>query len=184
MMHDYIRHGTTTLFAALNVLDGSVIGGCMARHRHQEFIRFLNAIEGQVPAGKVVPVILGHYAADKTRTCASGWARHLRWIFHFTPTSGSWLNAVQAFFATLTRRLHTRRLSVVGRPPDAINYYLAEHNRGPEPFVWTANPTASSKNQPRVTNVRVKPLARADGRGPGCRCGSRVGPGALPDALK
>jgi transposase len=100
MTHDYKRHGTTTLFAALNVLDGSVIGRCMQRHRHQEFIRFLNAIERAVPAGKLIHVVLDNYGAYKQAKVRQWLARHPRWIFHFTPTSCSWLNAVETFFAS------------------------------------------------------------------------------------
>lgn len=102
--HDYKRHGTTTLFVALNVLDGSVIGRNMQRHRHQEFIRFLNEIERCVPAGKVIHVIPDNYAAHKHAKVRTWLARHPRWTFHFTPTSSSWLNAVEGFFAKLTRR--------------------------------------------------------------------------------
>jgi transposase len=102
--HDYKRHGTTTLFAALDVLEGMVISQCMQRHRNQEFIRFLNAIERQVPAGKVIHVVLDKYAAHKHPNVRKWLARHPRWIFHFTPTSCSWLNAVEGFFARLTRR--------------------------------------------------------------------------------
>src|SRR5262245_34392274 len=87
MTHDYIRNGTTTLFAALNVLDGTVIGQCMARHRHQEFIRFLNRIEAAVPAGRPIHAILDNYAAHKHPKVRAWLARHPRWIFHFTPTS-------------------------------------------------------------------------------------------------
>jgi transposase len=138
MTHDYKRHGTTTLFAALNVLDGTVVGRCMARHRHQEFIRFLNAIEREVPAGKVIHVILDNYAAHKHPKVLAWLARHPRWTFHFTPTSGSWLNAVETFFSTLTRRRLKRGVfrSIVELQA-AINRYLAEHNRDPQPFVWT-----------------------------------------------
>src|SRR5499426_1863873 len=96
------RHGTTTLFAALNVLDGSVIGQCMQRHRHQEFIRFLNAIEAKVPAGKMVHVVLDNYATHKHPKVLEWLARHPRFVFHFTPTSASWLNAVEGLFAKLT----------------------------------------------------------------------------------
>ena len=143
MTHDYIRHGTTTLFAALNVLDGSVIGQCMARHRHQEFIRFLNAIERQTPAGKVIHVILDNYAAHKHPKVRAWLTRHPRWTFHFTPTSCSWLNAVEAFFATLTRRRLQRGAfhSLVDLEA-AIHRYIAEHNADPKPFTWKADPTA------------------------------------------
>ena len=92
MTHDYVRHGTTTLFAALNVLDGTVIGRCMQRHRHEEFIRFLNAVEKQVPAEKLIHAVLDNYATHKHPKVRAWLERHPRWTFHFTPTSASWLN--------------------------------------------------------------------------------------------
>src|SRR6202011_5099076 len=95
MTHDYKRHGTTTLFAALNIVEGKVIGHCMQRHRHQEFIRFLNAIEAEVPAGRIVHVILDNYGPHKHPKTLAWLDRHPRFVFHFTPTSGSWLNAVE-----------------------------------------------------------------------------------------
>jgi transposase len=104
MTHDYERHGTTTLFAAMTVLDGTVIGRNMQRHRHQEFIRFLNVIEKQVPAGKTIHAIVDNYAAHKHPNVRRWLERHSRWTFHFTPTSASWLNAVEGFFAILTKR--------------------------------------------------------------------------------
>ena len=107
MTHDYKCTRTTALFAALNILDGTVIGRCMRRHRHQEFIRFLNAVERAVPAGKVIHDIVDTYAAHKQPKVRRWLERHPRWTFHFTPTSASWLNAVEGFFATHTkRRLH------------------------------------------------------------------------------
>jgi transposase len=141
MTHDYVRHGTTTLFAALNVLDGTIIGPCMQRHRHQEFIRFLNRVDAAVPAGKLVHTILDNYAAHKHPKVRGWLARHPRWTFHFTPTSCSWANAVETFFATLTRRRLQRGAfrSLVDLQA-AINRYLAEHNHRPKPFVWTADP--------------------------------------------
>ena len=141
MTHDYKRHGTTTLFAALDVLDGKVIHRCMQRHRHQEFIRFLNAIEADVPLGKVVHVILDNYAAHKHPKVMRWLGRHPRFIFHFTPTSCSWINAVESFFAILSKRRLKRGVfrSIVDLQA-AINRYLAEHNRQPKPFVWKANP--------------------------------------------
>jgi transposase len=143
MTHDYIRHGTTTLFAALNVLDGTVLGRCMARHRHQEFIRFLNAVEAAVPAGKLVHAILDNYGSHKHPKVRAWLARHPRWTFHYTPTSGSWLNAVEGFFSALTRRRLKRGVfhSLVDLQ-GAINRYLAEHNAAPKPFVWTATPAS------------------------------------------
>jgi transposase len=141
MTHDYKRHGTTTLFAALNVLDGTVIGRNMQRHRHQEFIRFLNTIEAQVPVGKVVHVILDNYAAHKHPKVMAWLGRHPRFTFHFTPTSCSWLNAVEGFFAKLAKRRLKRGVfhSIVDLQA-AINRFLAEHNTDPKPFTWTANP--------------------------------------------
>jgi transposase len=141
MTHDYKRNGTTTLFAALNVLDGTVIGRNMQRHRHQEFIRFLNAIDADVPAGKAVHVVLDNYAAHKHPKVRAWLDRHQRFIFHFTPTSCSWLNAVEGFFAKLSKRRLKRGVfnSVVDLQA-AINRYLTEHNQKPKPFVWTADP--------------------------------------------
>src|SRR3954471_15128638 len=141
MTHDYVRHGTTTLFAALNVLDGTVIGQCMTRHRHQEFIRFLNRIEAVVPAGRLVHAILDNYAAHKHPKVRAWLARHPRWMFHFTPTSCSWANAVETFFATLTRcRLRSGSFASLVELQAAIKRYLEQHNSDPKPFVWTAEP--------------------------------------------
>jgi transposase len=137
----------------LNVLDGTVIGRCMARHRHQEFIRFLNAVEAAVPAGKVVHAILDNYASHKHPKVRAWLARHPRWAFHDTPTSGSWLNAVETFVSALTRRRLRRGVfhslsdlqaairrgpwPRAGLRPDPG---LAEHNAAPRPFTWTVTP--------------------------------------------
>ena len=141
MTHDYKRNGTTTLFAALDVLDGKVIGRCMQRHRHQEFIRFLNTIEAAIPVGKIVHVILDNYGSHKHPKVRAWLGRHPRFVFHYTPTSASWLNAVEGFFAKLTRRRLKRGVfcSLVELQA-AINRFLAETNDDPKPFVWTANP--------------------------------------------
>ena len=141
MTHDYKRNGTTTLFAALNVLDGTVIGRNMQRHRHQEFIRFLNAVEGKVPPEKAIHAIVDNYATHKHLKVREWLARHPRWTFHFTPTSASWLNAVEGFFATLTKRRLKRGVfrSVVDLQA-AINRFLKEHNETPKPFIWKADP--------------------------------------------
>jgi transposase len=138
MTHDYKRNGTTTLFAALNGLDGTVIGRCMQKHRHQEFIRFLNAVERKVPAGKVIHVVLDNYGTHKHPKVIAWLERHPRWIFHFTPTSGSWLNAVENFFSALTRQRLKRGVfhSVVDLQA-AIRRYIEEHNDDPKPFTWT-----------------------------------------------
>ena len=141
MTHDYKRNGTTTLFAALDVLDGTVIGRCMQRHRHQEFIRFLNAIEREVPVGKIIHTILDNYGAHKHPKVRAWLDRHPRFVFHYTPTSCSWLNAVEGFFAKLTRRRLKRGVfrSIVELQA-AINRFLAETNDNPKPFTWTAEP--------------------------------------------
>ena len=141
MTHDYKRNGTTTLFAALNVLDGTVIGRNMQRHRHQELIRFLNTIEAQVPKRKEIHAILDNYATHKHPKVLRWLARHPRWTFHFTPTSASWLNAVEGFFAKLTRRRLKRGVfRSIGELKAAIDRFLAETNADPKPFVWTADP--------------------------------------------
>jgi transposase len=141
MTHDYKRNGTTTLFAALNILDGTVIGRNMQQHRHQEFIRFLNTINASVPTDKAVHVILDNYAAHKHAKVREWLDRHPRFTFHFTPTSYSWLNAVEGFFAKLTKRRLKRGVfhSVVDLQA-AINRFVAEQNANPKPFRWTADP--------------------------------------------
>jgi transposase len=141
MTHDYKRNGTTTLFAALDVLEGKVIGRCMQRHRHQEFIRFLNAVERAVPPKKAVHVILDNYAAHKHPKVIAWLDRHPRVTFHFTPTSASWLNAVEGFFAALTkRRLKRGVFTGIVELQTAINRYVEDHNAHPKPFVWNADP--------------------------------------------
>ncbi len=141
MTHDYKRHGTTTLFAALNVLDGTVIGQCMPRHRHQEFIRFLNRINRETPAGLDLHLIVDNYATHKHPKVRAWLVRHPRFHFHFTPTSASWLNAVEGFFAKLTnKRLRRGVFSGIVDLQAAINRFLAEANECPKPFVWTADP--------------------------------------------
>ena len=132
------RHGTTTLFPALNVLDGTVIGQNMQRHRHQEFIRFLNRIEREVPKNKAIHVILDNYAAHKKDKVREWPVRYPRWTFLFTLTSSLWLNAVEGFFAKLTRR---RLKHGVFHPlvdlQAVINRFICENNASdPKPFVW------------------------------------------------
>ena len=127
--------------AALNVLDGTVIGRNMQRHRHQEFIRFLNAVETQVPARKQIHAIVDNYATHKHPKVRQWLARHPRWTFHFTPTSASWLNAVEGFFAKLTKRRLKRGIFLsVFDLQAAINRFVIEHNAEPKPFTWTADP--------------------------------------------
>jgi transposase len=151
MTHDYKRNGTTTLFAALDVLEGTVRARCMQRHRHQEFIRFLNTIEADVPAGRIIHVVLDNYAAHKHPKVRAWLARHPRWVFHFTPTSASWLNAVECFFSALTRRRIRRGVfcSIVDLQA-AIHRYIAEHNDNPKPFIWTKSAEAILAKTRRV----------------------------------
>ena len=138
MTHDYKRNGTTTLFAALNILDGTVLGRCMQKHRHQEFIKFLNAVERAVPAGKIIHAILDNYATHKHPKVRQWLADHPRWVFHFTPTSASWLNAVEGFFSIITRRKIRRGVfKSVAELENAIRTYIRDHNGQAKPFVWT-----------------------------------------------
>jgi transposase len=139
--HDYKRHGVTTLFAALDVLEGKVIGQCMKRHRHQEFIRFLNVIDAKVAKKKTVHVIVDNYAAHKHPKVLEWIENHPRFVFHFTPTSASWLNAVESFFAKLTKkRLKRGVFRSLQELKDAIHRYLDDTNANPKPFIWTKDP--------------------------------------------
>jgi len=142
MTPDDKRHGMTTLFAALNVLDGTVIGQNMQRHRHQGFIRFLNRIEREVPADRAIHVILDNNVAHKKDKVRAWLARHPRWTFHFTPTSCSWLNAVEGFFAKLTRRrLKHGVFHSLTDLQAAINRFVRQYNAAnPKPLIWRANP--------------------------------------------
>ena len=139
MTHDYKRHGTTTLFAALNLLDGRVIGDCMPRHRHQEFIRFLKQINAATPATLDLHLIVDNYGTHKHLRVKAWLRRHPRFRLHFTPTSSSWLNLVERWFRDLTTdRL---RRGSFGSVPDliaAIRAYLDNHNQNPQVFVWSA----------------------------------------------
>ena len=138
MTHDYLRNGVTNPFAALNVLEGTVLGRCMQRHRHQEFLCSLNAIEADVPAGKMIHVILDNYGSHKHPKVMAWLARHPRWTFHFTPTSGSWLNSVETFFSALTRRrLKRGSFHSLVDLQTAIHRYVATD---PKPFTWTKAP--------------------------------------------
>ena len=138
MTHDYKRNGTTTLFAALNVLDGTVIGRCMPKHTHQEFIKFLNAVERAIPAGKIIHAIADNYATHKHPKVMEWLADHPRWVFHFTPTSSSWLNAVENFFSIITRqRIRRCTFKSVADLQEAIRLYIREHNKKSKPFIWT-----------------------------------------------
>jgi transposase len=137
--HDYIRHGTTSLFAALNVATGKVIGRCHRRHRHQELLKFLDQVDRTVPPTGEIHVIMDNYGTHKVPKVARWFARHPRYHVHFTPTSASWLNQVERFFATITtRRIRRGTFTSVRALETAIDSYLVHHNEHCTPFVWTA----------------------------------------------
>jgi transposase len=138
MTHDYKRNGTTTLFAALDVLTGLVIGQCLPRHRHVEFLTFLRTIDRHVPKGLQIHLILDNYATHKHPSVQAWLAKHPRFHLHFTPTSSSWLNQIEIFFSMLTAKAIRR--GVFPSVPDliaAIDAYLAATNTNPKPFIWT-----------------------------------------------
>ena len=142
MTHDYTRNGTTTLFAALNVLDGTVHGTCMQKHRHQEWIKFLDLLDRESPADRTVHLIADNYATHKHPKVKRWMAKHPRFHVHFTPTSASWLNMVERFFRDLTtNRLRRESFASVGVLIKAIQDYIANHNQAPKPFIWTAKAT-------------------------------------------
>jgi transposase len=139
--HDYVRNGTTSLFAALNVATGEVLGNCYRQHRQQEFIHFLNRIDEAYPenAGEEIHLILDNYGTHKTPKVKRWLQRHPRFVVHFTPTSASWLNQVERFFAEITdKRIRRGVFQNVKVLEQAINDYLDAHNQNPKPFVWTA----------------------------------------------
>ena len=140
MTHDYKRHGTTTLFAALNVLDGTVIGQCQQRHRHTEWLRFLRQIQRQTPKDKALHLICDNYATHKHPKVRQWLAKHPRFHLHFTPTSASWLNMVERFFRDLTtEQLRRGVFTSVPELIHTIENYIALHNDKPKPFIWTAS---------------------------------------------
>jgi len=140
MTHDYKRNGTTTLFAALNTLDGSVVGECLPRHRHQEFLKFLRTLDREFPSELDLHLILDNYRTHKHDNVNQWLEKHPRFHLHFTPTSSSWLNLVERWFRELTGK--ALRRGVFYSVPDlitAIQAYLDAHNEDPKPFVWTAS---------------------------------------------
>ncbi len=139
LTHDYKRHGTTTLFAALNTLDGSVIARCDNRHRHHEWLTFLRQIDRETPKDKALHLICDNYATHKHPTVRAWLAKHPRFHVHFTPTSASWLNMVERFFRDITtERLRRGVFRSLPELINAIKEYIAVHNHDPKPFVWTA----------------------------------------------
>ena len=140
MTHDYKRHGTTTLFAALNILDGRVIGECMAKHRHQEFLRFLRRLDREFPKGTPLHLIVDNYGTHKQPKVKVWLEKHPRFTLHFTPTSSSWLNLVERWFRELTeKRVRCGSFESVPELIAAIDEYLAVSNTDPKPFVWQAS---------------------------------------------
>ena len=139
MTHDYKRNGTTTLFAALNVLDGQVIAQCQQRHRHTEWLQFLRQIDRETSKDKALHLVCDNYATHKHPTVQEWLAKHPRFHIHFTPTSASWLNMVERFFRSIsTDRLERGVFRSVPELITAIDEYIAVHNQNPKPFVWTA----------------------------------------------
>jgi len=141
MTHDYKRHGTTTLFAALNMLDGKVIGQCLARHRHQEFLKFLRHLDREMPKGLKLHLIVDNYSTHKHDTVERWLARRpRRFQLHFIPTSSSWLNLVERWFRELTdKRIRRGAFASVPELITAIDEYLANSNADPHVFVWKAS---------------------------------------------
>jgi transposase len=140
--HDYVRNGTTSLFAALNVATGEVIGQCHRRHRHQEFLKFLNELDAKVrrEPGVEIHLVLDNYGTHKTAAVKRWFLRHPEYHLHFTPTSGSWLNLVERFFGEITeKRIRRGAFRSVAALEAAIREYLEHHNASPKPFKWTAD---------------------------------------------
>lgn len=159
MTHDYKRHGTTTLFAALNMLDGKVIGLCQPRHRHQEWLKFLQRIDQQTPQELDLHLIVDNYCTHKHQKVQRWLARHPRFHVHYTPTSASWLNMVERFFRDITQnRIRRGSFTSVTELQQAIYNYLDHHNGDPKPFIWTAK---AEDILAKVTRAR-EALARAE----------------------
>ncbi|WP_168787465.1 IS630 family transposase [Paraburkholderia aromaticivorans] len=154
MTHDYKRHGVTTLFAAMNTLDGSVIGQCQTKHRHQEWLSFLRKIDRHTPKNKELHLIADNYATHKHPEIKAWLAKHPRFHMHFTPTSASWLNMVERFFRDLSEnQLRRAAFRSVPELVRAIEQYVEKHNRDPKPFIWTAK---ASDILAKVTRARAK----------------------------
>lgn len=162
MTHDYKRNGTTTLFAALDVLKGEVIGRCMPRHRHQEFLKFLKAIDRATPKHLDIHCIADNYATHKKQEVKDWLAKHPRFHFHFIPTSSSWLNLVERWFGSITaERIRRGVFKSVDELERAIHDYIEHTNANPKPFVWTksANDIILKVNRGR-TALKMPPLKR------------------------
>jgi transposase len=154
--HDYVRHGTTSLFAALNVANGKVIGQCHRQHRHQEFIKFLNTVAGQMPLDQEIHIVMDNYSTHKTPRVKKWFLKHPNWHIHFTPTSASWMNQIERFFGEITdKRIRRGAFQSVASLEKAILDYLVHHNKNPKPFVWTATAdrifSSIAKNVQRIS---------------------------------
>jgi len=157
MTHDYKRNGTTTLFAALSMLDGKVISACMDRHRHQEWIKFLKIIDQQTPTELDLHLIVDNYATHKHPRVLAWLKRHPRFHMHFTPTSSSWLNMVERWFREITdKRIRRGAFRSVSELINAIDDYIEQHNRDPKPFVWTARADQILEKVKRARSVLDK----------------------------
>ena len=142
MTHDYKRHGTTTLFAALNTLTGEVLGTCAQRHRHQEWLVFLRMINQSTPKDKDIHIICDNYATHKHPKVKSWLRYHKRFHVHFTPTSASWLNMVERFFRDLTdKQLRRGVFSSVKELQSSVLAFIEKHNKAPAPYIWTKSAT-------------------------------------------
>ena len=151
--HDYTRHGTTTLFAALNMLDGTVIGDCMPRHRHQEFIRFLQTIDTKTPLDLDLHLIVDNYGTHKHPRVLRWLKRHPRFHLHFIPTSSSWLNLVERWFSDIsTKRIRRGSFKNVKELIMVIKKYIEVHNQNPKVFVWTASVESIMR---KISNVKI-----------------------------
>ncbi|RYD71227.1 MAG: IS630 family transposase [Verrucomicrobiaceae bacterium] len=142
MTHDYKRNGTTSLFAAMDIATGSIIGKCMEKHRHNEWLAFLRLIDKSTPANKEIHIICDNYATHKHERVKAWLKRNRRFNVHFTPTSASWLNMVERFFRDLTDKSVRRGVfRNIGELTQAITDYIKSHNADPKPFIWTATAT-------------------------------------------
>jgi len=158
--HDYVRHGTTTLFAALEILEGKVIGQCYPRHRHQEFIKFLQRLDAEFPEELNLHLVVDNYGTHKHPKVQSWLKRHPRFVLHFIPTSSSWLNQVERWFGELTQKAVRRGAFIsVGDLVEAIANYLEQWNESPRPFVWSATVESIMEkiDRARTTMDGIKP---------------------------
>jgi transposase len=154
MTHDYKRNGTTTLFAALNVLDGKVMGECHGRHRHQEWLKFLRRLDGEFPPGLPLHLVMDNYGTHKEPHVQAWLKKHPRFVCHFVPTSSSWLNLVERWFRELTDKMIRR--GSFGSVPDlnqAIEEFMRAWNQNPKPFIWTAS---VGKIIEKIERARIK----------------------------